>query len=372
MRGYTLNRCVRCIMDQSDPNNIFDEHGVCNHCHNFDRVKKIVEQEKKKKSFDFILNEIKQNNKNKKYDCILGLSGGVDSSYLLHLAVKSGLRVLVVHVDAGWNSDTAVSNIHKLCSKLNVELHTIVVDWPTMKELQRAYMFSGLPNLDVPQDHAFLAATMKFARKYSLKYMLNGSNIATEGILPSSWGYDAMDLKQIKDVFKKHKRKGNLINYPKIGLINYLRSSLLNRVNLLNYVDYSKKAAIDLLQKEYGWEYYGGKHFESRFTKFFQSYFLPLKHGYDKRLAHISSLIVGGEITRDEGLDIYENNNSYNQSEIDSDKEYILKKLNLSEEEWDKILKTDVRNEFNYKNQIKEKTILKKIYSLTIKKLKNE
>lgn len=355
--------CTRCIMDnKADPLIKFDEKGVCNHCHNFDeQIERLPKTEKEKEEkFNQIITEIKENGKGKQYDCVLGISGGVDSAYLAYIAKKAGLRILAVHVDAGWNTDVAVDNIKKLCSKLDIELHTIVVDWNTMKELQRAYMFSGLPNLDVPQDHAFLAGTYKFARKYGIKYMLNGSNFATEGILPSNYGYAAIDYKNIKDVYNKCGRgKVSLRKYPKMNLLTYslMYIGKTKRVNLLNYVPYSKKMAIEILHNEFDWNYYGGKHFESRFTKFFQSYYLPQKFGYEKKRAHISSLIVGGEITRDQGLMDMADDSIYPKYKMLEDRDYILKKLDITLEEWENIMKSPNKNEDAYKNN---KELIKK------------
>lgn len=358
-----MQRCKRCIMDETDPNIFFDHEGICNHCHGYDEKKKKYGYKKgiSEKKLKSIVDEIKYKSRNKKYDCVLGISGGVDSSYLLHYTVKVlKLRVLAIHVDAGWNSDIAVSNIHKMCSKLGVQLHTVVVDWPTMRELQRAFLFSGLPNQDTPQDHVFFAATIKYAKRYRIKYILNGSNLATESVLPTAWGYDSKDLVLIKDVFKKNKTKNiSLRKYPKINLINNYKSFFYNRVNLLNYIDYSKTKAIKTLEEKYLWIYYGGKHFESRFTKFFQSYFLPIRFGYDKRLAHLSSQILNGEIDRKNALNDYNNKPVYVNNDYIEDLEYIKKKLDLSNEDWDNLISMPIKSENDYKNNLKFKLIIK-------------
>lgn len=359
--------CTRCIMDnQADPFITFDENGVCNHCLSYDKsIQGLPKTDaEKKEKFDALIAEMKKNGKGKKYDCVLGISGGVDSAYLAYIAQQQGLRILAVHVDAGWNSDVAVENIKKLCSKLDIELHTIVVDWNTMKELQRAYMFSGLPNLDVPQDHAFLAATYKFAKKYGIAYMLNGSNFATEGILPSHYGYTALDFTNIKDVYKKCGRgKISLKKYPKMSLFTYslMYIGKTKRVNLLNYVPYSKQNAIKILHEKFDWNYYGGKHFESRFTKFFQSYYLPKKFGYEKKRAHIASLIVGGELTREQGLIDVADDSAYPEKQMLEDRDYILKKLDISLNEWDKIMSAPNKSEDDYKNN---KKMLKRLMAL--------
>ena len=359
--------CTRCIMDnQSDPLITFNEKGVCKHCLAYDEHIRSLPKtdEEKEKKFNELIHKMKEDGKGKEYDCVIGISGGVDSAYLVYIAKKAGLRILAVHVDAGWNSDVAVENIKKLCSKLEIELHTIVVDWNTMKELQRAYMFSGLPNLDVPQDHAFLAGTYKFAKKHGINYMLNGSNFATEGILPSNYGYSAIDLTNIKDVYKKCGRgKVSLRKYPKMDLLTYslMYIGKTRRINLLNYVTYSKKMAIEILHKEFDWNYYGGKHFESRFTKFFQSYYLPRKFGYEKKRAHISSLIVGGEITRDQGLADMADDSAYPENKMLEDRDYILKKLDISLDEWEQIMSAPNKSEDDYKNN---KVLLNRMMNL--------
>lgn len=350
MREYQI--CKRCIMDVTDPMIKFDDEGICNHCRKFDVLNSLYgyRGEKTDKELEEIVKKIKKAGKNKEYDCVLGISGGVDSAYMAYIAKKLGLRVLAVHVDAGWNTDIAVENIKKVCEKLGYDLHTIVVDWPTMKELQRAYMFSGLPNLDVPQDHVFMAAVYKFARRYGLKYVLSGSNLATEGILPISWGYSASDYKSIKSVYKQNGRGRSLRKYPHFNLLKSIYYKLtLERFKLLNYVPYSKKEAMELLEREFDWKYYGGKHFESRFTKFFQSYYLPNKFGYDKKRAHLSSLIVGGEMTREQAILEMEDNSSYTQQEMLDDRDYILKKLDISLEDWEqKIMKAPNKTEEDY------------------------
>ena len=268
-----------------------------------------------------------------------------------------GLRVLAVHVDAGWNSEIAVQNIQKMCSQLGYDLHTIVIDWPTMKELQRAYMFSGLPNLDVPQDHVFIAAVYKYAMKYKIKYILSGGNVATEGVLPTAWGYSSEDYINIKDVYKKNRRcNKSLRKYPHLNSLQLFGriwrncSGELKSVRILDYIDYSKSAAIKTLEQEFGWCYYGGKHFESRFTKFFQSYYLPKKFGYDKKRAHLSSLVLNGEISRQDALNEMKNEETYSEEEMLADKEYILKKLDITEKEWDAIMKMPCKSEEDYKN----------------------
>lgn len=253
-----MQRCSRCVMNETDPNISFNNDGVCNHCIEFDQY---VIQKKSNSELSSLIAQIKKTGRNKDYDCVIGVSGGVDSSYLLHYAVTHGLRVLAIHVDGGWNSEIAVRNIHNICKKLDIDLETLVIDWPTMKELQRAYLFSGLANLDIPQDHAFIAGNYLVSSKRKIKYLLVGTNYANESISPN-WGYDNIDFKNIKDVFKKHKRSGNLRKYPHFYIWKYVYYRLTTkRIQLLDYLDYKKNEALSVLEKEYDYEYYGGKHY---------------------------------------------------------------------------------------------------------------
>lgn len=348
-------RCTVCVMDTTDPDIVFDEYGVCNHCKNQRKLMSTrgYRGEASDRELKVLVSRIKNESKNKEFDVVLGISGGVDSAYALYLSVKLGLRVLAVHVDAGWNSEIAVNNIHKLCSGLNVDLHTIVIDWPTIRNLQRSFMFSGIENQDIPQDHAFLAGVYNFVFRKKIKYMINGSNYNTEGILPKSWGYDATDWRFIKDVHRKHGDGSSLREFPKLNLIKFIYYNYaIKRVNLLNFVDYRKSDALEILNREFGWNYYGGKHFESRFTRFFQSEYLVKRFGYDKRLAHLSSLIVNNEITRSEALDNL-NMPPYSTNQIIEDKEYILKKIGLDKNEYIEIMNSHKRSLSEFKNNLK-------------------
>lgn len=364
--------CTRCIMDTTDPNIVFDEYGVCNHCREFDEVKSKnwFPNEDGKIKLKEIVDKIKASGKGKEYDCIIGLSGGVDSSYLVHKAVELGLRPLAVHVDAGWNSELAVKNIENICKKLNVDLFTEVINWEEIRDLQVAFLKAGVPNQDIPQDHAFFAGLYSFAVKNNIEYVLSGSNYATEGILPSSWGYNAMDSKHLKAI---HKMFGNkkLKTYPVVSFYQYYYYyPILKKMKvakLLNYMPYSKDDAIETLEKELDWRYYGGKHFESRFTKFFQAYYLPTRFNYDKRKAHLSSLIVSGLITRERALQEMEKE-LYSESQLREDKEFIAKKLKLSVQELDDLINMPLKYHEMYPSNEKLYRFVKGIYS-TVKPL---
>lgn len=328
-------------MDTSDPGIIFDAEGHCSACNTYQEQKAIrgYRPGQSEKELERLVEQIHRDGKDKEYDVILGISGGVDSAYMAYLAHKLGLRILAVHVDTGWNNEMAVSNIEKMCKCLNIQLHTIVIDWPTMKELQRAYMLSGVANLDVPQDHVFMTAVMKFAQKYDVRYVLNGNNLATEGAsAPFTMQHSCMDYWHIKSIYKKHGRGKSIKSYPHLSLLEARwKFPNITKIDILNHIPYSKKEAIETLSREFGWEYYGGKHFESRFTKYFQSVYLPRKYGYDKRRYHLSCLVMNGEMTRDEAL-LEIAQPPYPVEQQKEDEAYILKKLDIDPAEWQRIL----------------------------------
>lgn len=365
MDGYQV--CTRCVMDNSDPGITFDENGVCSSCTRYVEVRELSGYRKgeSEKELERTARIMKEKSKDLKYDCILGISGGVDSAYMLLVAHELGLRVLAVHVDSGWNSEMAVRNIEKMCQKLDVQLHTYVMDWPTMKELQRAYMLSGVANLDVPQDHLFCAAIYEMARKYQVKYILNGSNIATEGAAPPfTMQHTYRDTWHLNSIYKKHGRGKSLKKYPRLSLWDaWMGIPGVTKINLLNYVPYSKQEAMAQLTKEFGWEYYGGKHFESRFTKYFQSVYLPTKFGYDKRRSHLSCLVMNGEMTREEALEEL-SHPPYPVQQQAEDEEYILKKLDLTADEWQRILHAPPTPDDAYASQDKLFALAKKILGM--------
>ena len=356
MKHY--QRCIRCVIDTTDPDIEFDEHGVCNHCHYFDHYASKIW--KKGKEGDDALEEmwaeIKKEGRNKEYDCILGLSGGIDSSYLLYLSQQAGLRVLAVHVDAGWNSEIAVHNIQALCSKLDVDLVTDVINWAEMQKLQRAFLRSRVINQDIPQDHAFFASLYKYAIKNKIKYVLNGANISSESILPDTWrGYTALDAVHIKDIFRKNCIKGERLNdFPLIHIakhvLYYPHVIKMRMVSPLNFVDYDKYKAIAELQDKFGFRNPGEKHYESRFTSFHQRYNLFEKFGVDERKAHYSSLILAGQMTREEALQRLERPPYSSEIEKQRDIGFICSKLNFSREEFDAIMALSNGKHEHYKS----------------------
>lgn len=329
-------RCTRTIMDTTDPDIWFDKDGVSSHAIHFDEAfaPEVLPAQLGERlgELEELVETIKAAGRGKPYDCVIGVSGGVDSTYLTLQAVRLGLRPLIVHFDSGWNSELAVSNIHNLVTNLGLDLYTHVVDWREMKDLQLSYFKASLANCDVPTDHAFGYVAYKQARKYGIKYILSGGNAATESVLPESWGYNADDAKQLKAV---QARFGSvkLRTYPAMGMLKrhiwYPLVLRIKTVRPLNYMPYIYTDAKRDIADSVGWRDYGGKHYESVFTRYFQGYYLPHKFGYDKRLAHYSSMVLSGLVTRDQALALMETTN-YPDELRKQDHEFIAKKLGVS------------------------------------------
>ena len=297
--------CSRCVMDTTDSVISFDDNGVCDHCRTYDAkiLPYWVNGNDDNSAFNMMIDKIKADGNGKDFDCIIGMSGGVDSSYLVHLAANAGLNPLVFHVDAGWNSITAVNNIDRLVSTLDLELFTEVIDWQEMQDLQLSYFKSGLPNIDTPQDHAFFATMYKFARKHNVKHILTGGNYSTECVRnPLEWMYYQSDVRQLKDVHRKFGTKA-LRNFPTTSILMHkVWLPLVHKIKVIRPLDlirYNKAHAIRTLKELYDWREYPQKHFESRFTKFYESYWLPERFGFDPRRVQFSSLILTGQMTRD-------------------------------------------------------------------------
>lgn len=360
--------CTRCVMDASDPDISFDASGVCSHCRHFDTVvrKSWFPDDSGRPHLERLLAAIRRSGKGAEYDCIMGLSGGVDSCYLACKAKEWNLRPLVVHVDAGWNSELAVKNIENIVKKLNYDLFTHVVDWEEMKDLHVAFLRAGVANQDVPQDHVFFATLRRLALQHKIHSVLTGSNIATESILPTAWGHSAMDATHLRSI---HKRFGTrpLRSFQTVGFFDYYfylpYAKGIRIYKLLNVIPYDKAAAKAYLQREFGWQDYGGKHYESRWTKFFQAYYLPEKFGYDKRKAHLSSLIVSGQMTRDAALAELRKP-LYDARELDSDRDFVLKKLGMSRLEFDAIMRAPNKTFRDYPSDFAKVQALRKIKRL--------
>lgn len=348
-----MQQCTKCILDTTVEDIIFDGNGVCNYCREYDTVIQSIPKGEEAKNVLFqIIDEIKNSGKNKNHDCILGVSGGVDSTYLAYMAVNYGLRPLLVHIDTGWNSEIAVNNIENIINILNLDLYTCVIDWEEMKDLQLSFFKASVPDCDIPQDHVFPAILQKIAQEKNIKHIISGHNIVTEYVLPRNWVYNSNDLTHLLDI---HSKFGSvkLKKYPRLSMFKrwtYRYFYNIKSHRFLNLISYDKEQIKAIISEKLNWKDYGGKHFESRFTKFFQSYYLPEKFGFDKRKAHLSNLIISNQITRHEALDeliipIYHNN------DLLEDKEYICKKLDISIDDWEAIMLLPLRKHSDFKKE---------------------
>lgn len=348
--------CSNCVMDTSDSMIYFDEHGVCDHCNTFyEKIRPNWHTGLRGESeLQKLVKKIKSYGEGKEFDCIIGMSGGVDSSYLTYIAAEYGLRPLVFHVDAGWNSQEAVNNIEKLVDKLGLDLYTEVIDWAEMRDLQLAFFKSGVPHIDMPQDHAFFATMYRFAEKHGIKYILTGANLSTECIRnPIEWMYYQSDSIQLKDI---HKRFGSqpLVNFPITSILRhkiwlpYVKGIKVLRP--LNSINFDKAMAIKLLVDKFDWQPYPQKHFESRFTRFYEGYWLPKKFGFDTRKVQFSSLIVTGQMTRTEALEKLKLP-TLDEATVRQEFEYVANKLGISSDELQGYLDAPNKSYHDYRSQ---------------------
>lgn len=349
--------CTNCIMDTSDPGITFDEKGVCDHCRNFydNILPSWHPDERGAKALAGIVDKIKAEGKDRDHDCIIGISGGVDSSYLAYYAKeKLGLRPLIFHVDAGWNSQQAVNNIEKIIDALGLDLHTEVIDWPEMQDLQLAFLKAGVAYADLPQDLAFFSAMYEFAVKNGFKYILTGGNISTECVRqPLDWAYWGTDLRYIKDIHRKFGKRP-LKTFPMSSIfrykIYYRFVKGLRVIRPLDFVPYIKADAVKELTEKFGWQTYAHKHYESRCTRFIEGYWMPEKFGIDNRRAHFSSVILTKQMTRDEALAKIAQK-AYDPAEIEHDIEYFATKLGITAAEFKQIMAGENKSWRAYKNQ---------------------
>jgi N-acetyl sugar amidotransferase len=351
MRPYQV--CARCIMDTSDADIEFDERGNCNHCTRAERLLATRMPAFKTGSYrlERIVERIKAAGRGAPYDCIVGVSGGVDSTYVAYTVRQLGLRPLAVHFDNGWDSELAVQNIEQVLRTLGVELYTHVVDWEEFRDLQLSFLRASVPDAEIPTDHAIWALLYQMAAKFRVRYIISGTNLNTESILPRSWTYYVTDWKYIRDI---HRRYGHLPlgTYPHASLprfVYWVLGQRIRTVSLLNSIDYDKRAAVETLERELGYRRYGDKHHESIYTRFFQSYILPVKFGIDKRRAHFSSLIVSGQLTRDDALRCIAEPIASPQL-IREDLAYVTKKLGLTPAEFDRLMAEPPRTYADFKN----------------------
>lgn len=360
--------CTRCVMDTSDPDITFNEEGVCNHCIHYDKqisqlpVGKVAEEKLAE-----LVRIIKEDGKSKDYDCIIGLSGGVDSTYVAYLVKeKLGLRPLAVHLDNGWNSELSVVNMENIVKKLNIDLYTHVIDWEEFKDIQLSFLKASTPDSEVPSDHAIFSVLRKISKKHRIKYVINGINIKTESHHALSWSQGHSDFGYIKAVQKEFGTK-KIKTFPHGNRLTIIEDIFSSKwVNILNYIDYDKNKAKELITEHLSWRDYGGKHYESIYTKFFQGYILPEKFGYDKRKMHLSSLICAGAISRTEALKELEQPPYPIQEQLD-DKEYLIKKFKITEAEFEEIMSRPAKSYYDYPSYYGK--ILKSRFLPRIKKI---
>jgi N-acetyl sugar amidotransferase len=339
-------------MDTSDPDIVFDEEGVCHHCHRYTSLITAPKYLAKKEdgALEKLVDEIKSRGKDKRYDCIIGVSGGVDSTYVAYLVKELGLRPLAVHLDNGWNSELAVANIEKVLNNLDIDLYTWVMNWEEFRDLQLAFLKSSTPDSEIPTDHAIFSLMYEIAAKEGIDYVLAGQNTATEGGWVPAWSQGHGDWKYIKSVNRLFGSGKKLKTYPHYGLFKFVYYTMIKKiqwVRILDYIDYNKDEAMDVLQNKLGWKYYGGKHYESVYTRFFQGFILPHKFGFDKKRLHLSSLIFSGQITRDEALAEMEKPD-YPDELRQQDQEFLIKKFEISEEEFQGIMQAEPKSFWDY------------------------
>ena len=366
--------CTRCVMDETDEAITFDEHGICNHCRDFSRRTEGIwfPGDEGRRRLEALTRRIQAEGKGKNYDCILGLSGGLDSSYLAIKLFEMGYRPLVVHVDGGWNTELAVKNIEKIVSHCGWHLHTHVIDWREMRDLQLAYLRSGISNQDVPQDHAFFGSLYHFAVKNGIRYVMSGGNIATESVVPPRWHWSAMDSTNLKAI---HRTYGTipLKSYPTISFfqmdVEYPFVRKMRNIRPLNLMPYVKADALVELQEKIGYKRYDRKHGESVFTKFFQNHWLPEKYGYDKRKLHFSSMILSGQMTRDEAVAALAEP-LYDPRELERDKQYVAKKLGISDDEFEQVLAVPKHSYRDFPNMERQYSLMKAVQRFAAGSLK--
>lgn len=341
-------------MDYTAKEISFDDKGICNFCRHYDEV--LVDEIFSNKDGELRLNkliqEIKRRGRKRKYDCLIGISGGVDSSYVAYLVKKKyGLRAFAVHLDNGWNTELAVANVENIVKKLDIDLHTHVLDWKEFRDIQVSFLKSSISNIEIPTDHAIWALLIKTAAKMKIPYIIAGNNVVTESIMPESWLYgskDSMLIKSIHSTFGKMKMK----SYPRLSTFNYVDYLLVRGIRwvpILNYIPYVKDDAKKILMDELDWRDYGGKHYESIFTRFFHAYYLPVKFGYDLRKSYLSALVCSKQITRDMALE--EISKSPAPTDVlEQDRDYVIKKLGLTKDEFDKIMLAPNKTYRDYKN----------------------
>ncbi len=359
MQGYKDNKelkiCVHCILDNvNEPDLLFDKDGVCNYCNSYlDSAAALPKGEARDKRLNEIVSTIKERGKGKKYDAVLGVSGGVDSTYLAYLCHKMGLKLLLVHCDNGWNTELSVKNIEGIIKYTGFDLHTIVLNWEEFRDIQLSFFKAGVVDIELPYDYALIASIYKVAEKHNIQNLLSGHNLVTEGtVMPKSWRHDKLDIINIKAIHKMF-GKQKMKTFPHFSpwkMSYYTLTKKFENIRMLNYTEYDKKVSKELITKEMGWRDYGGKHYESVFTRFYQGYILPEKFHIDKRQFHYSVLICSGQVSREEALEEMEKPPYTNPQMLKEDMEYVKKKLGFTDESFDEYMASPIHKHTEYPN----------------------
>jgi len=368
--------CTNCLFDSGDGHISFDEHGVCNYCREYIRKEKHRPIEKQQLvKLEKMVTQIKRTSKAKDYDCIVGLSGGLDSSYLLYYARQLGLNPLAVHYDCGWNTEKAVKNIELLLTALSIDLHTYVVDWEEFRDVQLAYLKAGVVDLEIPTDHSFMAALYHVAAKYKIRHILTGHNIVTESVMPHSWVYNKGDATNLRSIHKKYGTIAKLRSFPTLGLwrkFYYYNVLGIENHCPLNYINYNKEAAKAILADAIDWQPHPVKHGESVWTRFYQCYILPNRFGIDKRKAHLSNLICSGQVNKQEAMEELRKP-VYDEDLLKTDMEFILKKFDITSAQMEEFMRQPQKKHEDFSTDRRIKTLynlLQRQFSFTRLRLK--
>lgn len=367
--------CISCVMDTTDPDIIFDDKGICNYCIEAEQKKTSKKREwtreEKAEKLRKLVALMKKDGEGKPYDCLIGLSGGVDSSYVTYLLKELGLRALVVHMDNGWNSELSVMNIENILNYTGFDLYTNVLNWKEFRQMQVAYLKAGVLDLEALSDHAINATVYLTAEKYGIKYLVNGSNPKTESILPLKWRYDEKltDSKNIRGIVSKTTGM-KIKSFPMISLNKFLyltRVKKIQPVPILEYVDFDKKQAMEVIKNKMGWRDYGGKHYESVITRFYQGYILPNKFNIDKRRAHLSSLIVAGQLSKARAEEILKEP-YMDPKMLRNDLEFVPKKLKMTKDEFQSVMTGPVRSHHDFPSDKKWREMIFKVNRILFKR----
>jgi len=360
----TYQVCTRCVMDRMDSDTEFDEQGICNHCRNYEKIvqRVLLPKAERPAALQRIVEMVKAQGQGAEYDCVIGVSGGVDSSYVAYLVKKLGLRPLAVHMDNGWDSELAVSNIEKFLRKLDIDLQTVVLDWEEFRDLQLAFLKASVSDAEVPTDHAIWAVLYQAAAVRNIRYIILGSSTETESLASGRWTYGIHDWKYIQSISGRFGTRPlrSFPHYSNLDKIYYRFVKRIKVFSILDYISYNKAEAMGILENELEWRPYGGKHYESIYTRFFQGYILPRKFNMDKRKGHLSALVMSGQLRREDALAELRKP-IYSGYMFEEDMEYVLKKFELTEGEFEDMMQLPNRTFRDYPNSLAMQDFIRRL-----------